>query len=48
MRPDVYDYLEDNFPESLKTLQVPSYTLAEDFPQEHVKTFNDFFYFALR
>ena len=41
----LYEYL-DPFPESMNTLEIPSYTLAEDFPQEHVKTFNDFLLFC--
>ncbi|MCL1941075.1 MAG: hypothetical protein FWG09_03960 [Synergistaceae bacterium] len=40
------NYLLDRFLESIKTLEIPSYTLAEDFPQEHVKTFNDFLLFC--
>jgi hypothetical protein len=32
--------------EDIKTLAIPSYTLADDFPQEHVKTFNDFLLFC--
>ena len=39
------EYL-DRFPEISKTLQIPLYTLAEDFPQDHVKTFNDFLIFC--
>ena len=37
---------EDLFQIHLKTLEIPSYTLADDFPQEHVKTFNDFLLFC--
>ena len=40
-------YFEDRFLESIKTLEVPSYTLAEDFPEEHIKTFNDFLLFYI-
>ena len=39
-------YVEDRFLRSIPTLEVPAYTLAEDFPQEHVKTFNDFLIFC--
>jgi hypothetical protein len=38
--------LKDRFPWHIKTLKIPSYNLAEDFPQEHVKTFNDFLLFC--
>ena len=40
-----YEYL-DRFLESIETFEIPSYTLAEDFPQEHVKTLNDFLIFC--
>jgi len=38
-------FLEDRFLERIKTLEVASYALAEDFPREHIKTFNDFLLF---
>ena len=38
--------MEDRFPETIKTIEIPSYNLAEDFPKEHIKTFNDFLIFC--
>ena len=32
-----FNYLNDSFLERKKTLEVPSYILAEDFPKEHIK-----------
>ena len=37
----------DSFLDDIKNIKVPSYTLAEDFPQEHVKTFHDFLLFCI-
>ena len=39
-------YPLDRFPEIMKRLEIPKYTLAEDFPKEHIKTFNDFLLFC--
>ena len=43
---ELFEYLYYNFPENVKTLEVPSYTLADDFPEEHIKTFHDFLLFC--
>ena len=42
---ELFNYLNDSFLMRKRTLEVPSYTLAEDFPKEHIKTFNDFLLF---
>ena len=39
-------YVSDRFLDSIKTLEIPSYSLAEGFPREHIKTFNDFLIFC--